>query len=101
MRNDRRMSGSGRGDEKPAAEMRYGARRLFYTAKLSLTEALLKLDLVARHCSNPQKQPYDPVLSDFSDLKFSNSAVTSASITKSDLVFSRFAISCHKSILTQ
>lgn len=30
--------------------------------KLSLTEALLKLDLVARHRSNPQKQPYVPLL---------------------------------------
>jgi hypothetical protein len=30
--------------------------------KPSLTEALLKLDLVARHRSNPQKQPYVPGL---------------------------------------
>ena len=30
MRNERRMSGSGRGDEKPAAEKRQGARRLLY-----------------------------------------------------------------------
>ena len=32
MRNERRMSGSVRGDEKPAAERRFGARRLLYTA---------------------------------------------------------------------
>src|SRR6516162_8221436 len=32
------------------------------TGKLSLTEALLKLDLVARHRSNSQKQPYVPGL---------------------------------------
>ena len=30
--------------------------------KLGLTEALLKLNLVARHRLNPQKQPYVPVL---------------------------------------
>src|ERR1700740_757896 len=30
------------------------------TGKLSLTEALLKLDRVARHRSNSQKQPYVP-----------------------------------------
>src|SRR5206468_7853889 len=32
------------------------------SGKLSLTEALLKLDFVARHRSNPQKQPYVPGL---------------------------------------
>ena len=31
-------------------------------SKLALAEPLLKLHLVARHCSNPQKQPYVPVL---------------------------------------
>ena len=30
MRNERRMSGSERGDEKPAAEMRHGAHLLLY-----------------------------------------------------------------------
>ena len=30
MRNERRMSGSGKGDQKPTAERRYGAGRLFY-----------------------------------------------------------------------
>jgi hypothetical protein len=29
---------------------------------LGLTEPLLKLDLVARHRANPQKQPYVPGL---------------------------------------
>ena len=30
MRNERRMSGSGRGGEKPAAAMRHGVRLLLY-----------------------------------------------------------------------
>jgi hydroxymethylglutaryl-CoA reductase len=30
------------------------------TGKLNLTEALLKLDLVTRHRSNSQKQPFVP-----------------------------------------
>src|SRR6266540_570342 len=42
MRNERRTSGSGRGDEKPAAERRFGARRLLY-AQLLLLPAALRL----------------------------------------------------------
>src|SRR5215469_2548889 len=37
MRNERRMSGSGRGDERPTAETRYGASRLFYRCQACRT----------------------------------------------------------------
>src|SRR5258708_34349475 len=44
--------------------------------KLSLTETLLKLHLVARHHSNPQKQPHVPGLYPSSWLRIVGNQVT-------------------------